>query len=50
MDIDLQNQNKERKREREEEKKRTFAIVTMSGTTPWVSNPQKWLPVRPNPA
>ena len=28
----------------------TLAMVTMSGTTPWVSNPQKWLPTRANPA
>lgn len=29
---------------------RTFAMVTMSGTTPWVSKPQKWLPTRAKPA
>lgn len=28
---------------------RTLARVTMSGVTPWVWNPQKWLPVRPKP-
>jgi len=27
-----------------------FAMVTMSGITPWVSKPQKCVPVRPNPA
>jgi hypothetical protein len=25
-------------------------MVTMSGITPWVSNPQKWLPTRAKPA
>ena len=26
-----------------------LAMVTMSGTTPWPSKPQKWSPVRPKP-
>ena len=26
-----------------------FAMVTMSGMTPWVSKPQKWVPVLPKP-